>query len=111
MRLQRRKLDYVRRYKASRGCGMCGEMDPVVLDLHHRDHSTKHPKLHHRKFGKATQRSGGDGWRRLSFEAIDAELAKCDVLCANCHRRVTHRERQEARDRAQGRQMELMLSG
>lgn len=33
--------------------------------------------------------------QRASVTAIDAEIAKCEVVCANCHRERTHRRRQE----------------
>ena len=56
-----------------RDCG--GSFPPWVMDLHHRDPGDK-------KF-----RFGG-GYTHTE-EAIRAEIAKCDVLCANCHREVT----------------------
>lgn len=60
--------------KAERGCACCSENDPVCLDFHHRDPET-------REFAIA------GSWSR-SLERIEAELAKCIVLCANCHRKV-----------------------
>lgn len=65
-------------FKSEQGCAHCGESDPVVLDLHHRDHENKHPKL-----TDAKNRS----FLRLSLEELAVELEKCEVLCANCHRR------------------------
>jgi hypothetical protein len=65
-------------FKLERGCVHCDECDPVVLDLHHRDHASKHPKL----CGKTNR-----NFVRLSLEELAAELEKCEVLCANCHRR------------------------
>ena len=56
-------------------CVICGEGDPVVLDMHHRDPSDKEIP-----FNKMLQNS--------SIKRIFSELEKCDVLCANCHRRV-----------------------
>lgn len=64
-------------------CVHCGEADPVVLDFHHRDASQK-------KF----QLIGSLCYSR-SREAILSEVAKCDVLCANCHRREEHKIRCE----------------
>jgi hypothetical protein len=76
----RRRGAELRDYKASRGCADCGEMDPVVLELDHRDPSTKDRRVD--KYGRT-----GVPWRNLSRKALAEELAKCDVVCANCHRR------------------------
>jgi hypothetical protein len=62
-------------------CAKCGETDPIVLDFHHRDPSQK-------KF----QLIGSLCYSR-SRETILKEVAKCDVLCANCHRREEYRMR------------------
>lgn len=59
--------------KAGRSCGKCGFSDPRALDFHHRDPSLKEFQVS----TKAWQTS----WKRLTDEA-----AKCDILCANCHR-------------------------
>lgn len=63
----------------AQGCA-CGEDHPAALDLHHRDPSTKHDKL------RVKRRSIQD----LTFAELAAELAKCDVICANCHRKAHH---------------------
>jgi len=34
---------------------------------------------------------------RLSWKKVLAEIGKCDVVCANCHRERTHQRRQLAR--------------
>lgn len=61
------------------GCQKCGEKDPSCLDFHHRDPSTKEGHIgEFRRFGKAR---------------LLAEIAKCDVLCANCHRKHHRDER------------------
>lgn len=58
-------------------CGDCGEPDPVVLDFDHRDASLKSFTI-------------GDAVRdKISLARIKEEIAKCDVRCANCHRRMT----------------------
>lgn len=57
------------------GCVDCGETDPIVLDFDHLPE--RGPKL----FNAAT------GWRTIT--AILNEISKCEVRCANCHRRAT----------------------
>ena len=62
-------------FKATCSCP-CGESDSRCLDFHHRDPKTK-------KFNIA------DRCKRYSKKALQEELDKCDVLCANCHRKQT----------------------
>jgi hypothetical protein len=57
-------------------CVRCGIEDPDVLEFHHKDPSQKLAHL-----GAASTRSWG-------VERVRAEVAKCDVLCANCHRKL-----------------------
>src|SRR5262249_2796711 len=45
------------------------------------------------------------GQTRLSWERIAEEIAKCDVVCANCHRIRTH-ERRIAERKEAARQVE-----
>lgn len=66
--------DFVEQLKVGLSCKRCGINDWRVLDFHHRDKQTKEFSI-----AKAT-RSG------YSRERILQEIAKCDVLCANCHR-------------------------
>lgn len=56
------------------GCVFCFESEPVVLDYHHVD-----DKLFN------ISRMVRD---RLTIEAIEAEIEKCVVVCANCHRKL-----------------------
>lgn len=59
-------------------CGRCKQLFPAyVMDWHHSDHRTK-------KFGI------GRGSFRRSRAAIIEEIAKCELLCANCHRIVEY---------------------
>lgn len=63
-------------------CSQCGEDHPGVLDFHHLDPSTK-------EYNIGTIRQSG-----YSRERVEAEIAKCIVLCANCHRKLHWQERQ-----------------
>ena len=65
-------------YLAEHPCVDCGEPDPMVLDFDHREDKS---------FGIA------DMMQFAQWTRIQAEIAKCDVRCANCHRRKTARER------------------
>lgn len=83
-RMRARKSAIVKEYRNSRGCARCPERHPATLDLHHREGEEKHPRM---------RTSYGRGyWLHLSFEDIIIELAKCDVLCANCHRKHHYEE-------------------
>lgn len=69
--------DAINQLKQDSGCVDCKESDPVVLDLDHRDRKLK-------VLGVSAMISRG-----YSLEKILIEVAKCDVRCANCHRRRT----------------------
>lgn len=56
-------------YKASRGCADCGEEDSRVLQFHHR--GDKRFQISH--------------YVGLAWDTLMREVAKCDILCANCH--------------------------
>lgn len=73
------RRQYVVEYLSMSPCAGCGEADIRVLEFHHRDPTEKHLEV-----SRMAQHAG-------ALEAIVAEIAKCDVLCANCHRR-THSE-------------------
>lgn len=60
-------------------CIDCGEADIIVLEFDHRPSSEK-------SFNIADAVARG-----YSLETTLAEMAKCDVRCANCHRRETYR--------------------
>lgn len=59
--------------RALMSCARCGLTDPECLDFHHRDPGEKDFAISER---------GG-----VSFEELLDEMLKCDVLCANCHRK------------------------
>jgi hypothetical protein len=72
-----RRLAY--EYLETHPCVDCGETNLAVLDFDHRDRSTK-------------QWSIASLIRQGNVALLAAEMAKCDVRCANDHRRRTARE-------------------
>lgn len=57
------------------GCVVCGETDVDVLDFHHVDPAEK-------SFNVSAS------WRKKGLQTVLEEVAKCVVVCANCHRRL-----------------------
>ena len=78
----RRKQEHYPRlfaYFAEHPCVDCGETDPVVLQFDH---------VRGEKAGNVgSMVAGGYPWSR-----IEAEIAKCEVRCANCHWRRTAKQ-------------------
>lgn len=74
-----RNREFIWDYLEKNPCITCGEDDPIVLEFDHRDPAEK-----------------VDTISRLALSAslatITAEIAKCDVLCAHCHRRRTAKQ-------------------
>jgi hypothetical protein len=65
---------YLIAFFRSHPCVDCGETDPVVLEFDHRRDKVF---------------SIGMELSRRRWQSILAEIEKCDVVCANCHRRRT----------------------
>ena len=63
-------------YLEQHPCVDCGESDPVVLEFDHVR-------------GVKSYEISNLIWRLGSLESLMKEVAKCDVRCANCHRRKT----------------------
>lgn len=63
--------------KRASGCVVCAEDEPAVLVFHHVDQSTK-----------AFSISAGLQSRVWRMDEVRAEIAKCVVLCGNCHRKL-----------------------
>ena len=72
-----RNREAVYAYLAEHPCVDCGEKDTVVLEFDHRDDAPKTDTI------SAMVR------RAFSLTTIMKEISKCDVRCANCHRRRT----------------------
>lgn len=60
-------------YRVSKGCSECGENHPAVLDFHHE--------------GDKDLPLASAVSKQWSQKRLEAEVAKCRVLCSNCHRK------------------------
>jgi hypothetical protein len=72
-------IDYIKNYFLLHPCMDCGESDVAVLEFDHKKD----------KF-KAVASLMRDGY---PLPKIKEEIKKCDVRCANCHRRKTAKVR------------------
>jgi hypothetical protein len=80
------RLQYLVHYLESHPCVDCGETDPLVLEFDH---------LRDKEFDI------GHEFSSRPWHEVLAEIEKCDVRCANCHRRRTAER---------GRYLRLVLS-
>lgn len=71
----------IARWKERKGCSCCGDktLRGFQMDLDHRDPANK-------EFGLGRR----DKLGALAWITIKEELAKCDILCKNCHALKTH---------------------
>lgn len=73
---------YVDDYLKEHPCIDCGEQDIIVLDFDH--------VVGQKRYNVSRMQS-----MAVSLSALKKEIAKCEVRCANCHRRITHKRRNE----------------
>lgn len=71
-----RNTRLVMEYLLQHPCVDCGEADPLVLQFDHREQSAKRLEV-------------SCMIRYYAWAQVEAEIAKCDVRCANCHQRRT----------------------
>lgn len=69
------RLQFYLSLKKGSMCKKCGEDDPICLDFHHREPADKISTVREMALTKADN------------EKVLAEMAKCTILCANCHRK------------------------
>jgi hypothetical protein len=75
-RIRERNAAFIQRHR-DKPCARCKKRYPLIcMDFHHRDPSRKLFSINTK--GAATR----------GLTSIAAEIAKCDVLCSNCHRLV-----------------------
>lgn len=69
--------DWVLEYLQNHPCVDCGERDVVVLEFDHQRDKVMEV---------------GSLMKTGTLERVQAEVAKCEVRCCNCHRRKTARD-------------------
>ena len=74
IKVREKLLDFLSKQE----CVDCGEKDPIVLDFYHINKSKKFKTISSMLCG------------HYSFETILKEIKKCEIRCANCHRRKTY---------------------
>lgn len=73
------KREWIWNYLIEHPCVDCGEIDPVVLEFDH----VRGVKANHVSHMVASTDT---------MTKLQEEVAKCDVRCANCHRRKTAKD-------------------
>jgi predicted nucleic acid-binding Zn-ribbon protein len=80
----RARRDLIQEIKLQKGCVDCGfNAHPEALDFDHRDPTEKLRNV--------------SCVKTLSLKSLMDEIAKCDVVCANCHRIRTYNRRRAAK--------------
>jgi hypothetical protein len=67
----------IKAIKELNGCVDCGAKNHIVLDFDH---------IKEKKYNVSRMVHDGFSW-----EAIKKEIAKCEIVCANCHRIRTYK--------------------
>ena len=68
---RRKKKEWLDSFKTA--CARCGITHPAVLEFHHRNPAEKDFLL-------------SVGVAKYSLERLRIEVAKCEIICSNCHR-------------------------
>ncbi len=76
VKIRQKMLEYL----SERACVDCGEKDPIVLEFDHRNPKDKSKTV-------ARMMSGHNSW-----ESVLEEIEKCEIRCANCHRRKSYKQ-------------------
>lgn len=77
--LRNRNYKFVMEFLKNNPCVDCGETDLLVLEF---DHLNGPQRKENRVMSKASCGA--------SLETLVEEMSKCEVRCANCHKRITY---------------------
>lgn len=80
---RKKHREWYRELKKTLSCETCGEDHPATLEFHHSDPEVKEFEISNsvRLYGK---------------KKLMAEIEKCQILCANCHRKLHYDMRDNA---------------
>lgn len=78
---------WLKEYKETLKCEICDENHPACLDFHHINPEEKDFAI-------------GRIMDYMSWRKLKAEIAKCRVLCSNCHRKEHYNQREKERERS-----------
>ncbi len=81
LEVRQKAYKYLGPYLISHPCVDCGEADILVLEFDHKDRASKKEDV-----SRIIQKGG-------PLRQLIKEVSKCEVRCANCHRRKTEKER------------------
>ena len=62
---------YIRDYKNKKECKICKEQNPFCLVFHHKNKEDKISPVH--------------SMAKNGIKSVKREIAKCEILCSNCH--------------------------
>ncbi|MDQ2690420.1 MAG: hypothetical protein M3Y68_00125 [Chloroflexota bacterium] len=78
-RVRREASEFIYQYLLNHPCEKCGETDVRTLEFHH--------------VGKKNLAISEMVARGAPIHKLEKEIAGCQILCANCHRKITMKER------------------
>lgn len=76
-RLRKIAQDFMMEHLSQNPCVDCGESDPIVLEFDH-------------VYGEKKKNVGLMAREGYGLKSIQDEINKCEVVCANCHKRRTY---------------------
>lgn len=82
---RKERRQWLEQQKVGQSCKICGNSDIRVLEFHHRDKTQKEFNIY------------AAAHFAYSVARLLREIAKCDILCSNCHK-IIHYEETKLRD-------------
>jgi len=77
---------WIEQYKIGKECIICSENHPACLDFHHVDRTIKEFSI------------GAFPRKTYTLKKVQEEIAKCIIICSNCHRKKHYEEKKMDRE-------------